>query len=248
MAMLKLLDGKQALITGAARGIGRAIAETFAQHGAKVVLVDELESVHEVALLIRDKGEMAASFQCDITDDGKVRDLLKIVRDQGPLNVLVNNAGVLQQGLLGMSSMEVTRRMMEVNVEAIINLSQYAIRMARAGSSLSIINLASIAGTLGMEGTAAYSASKGAVVAFTRAAAKELARKGIRMNALAPGFIDTAMTQAVDPKLHAELLASVRLGRIGQPQDVANCALFLASDLSAYVTGQIIGVDGGMAV
>jgi 3-oxoacyl-[acyl-carrier protein] reductase len=144
--------------------------------------------------------------------------------------------------------MEVTRRMMEVNIEAIINLSQYVIRMARAGSSLSIINLASIAGTLGMEGTAAYSASKGAVVAFTMAAAKELARKGIRMNALAPGFIDTAMTQAVDPELHASLLASVRLGRIGLPQDVANCALFLASDLSAYVTGQILGVDGGMAV
>jgi 3-oxoacyl-[acyl-carrier protein] reductase len=246
--MLKLLDGKQALVTGAARGIGRSIAETFAQHGARVVLVDELESVHEVALLIRDQGGVAAASQCDITDDSKLRDLLKTIRDQGPLSVLVNNAGVLQQGLLGMSSMEVTRRMMEVNVESVINLSQYVIRMARAGSPLSIINLASIAGTLGMEGTSAYSASKGAVVAFTKAASKELARKGIRMNALAPGFIDTAMTQAVEPVLHADLLASVRLGRIGLPQDVANCALFLASDLSAYVTGQIIGVDGGMAV
>lgn len=216
--MFRLLDGKQALVTGAARGIGRAIAETFAAHGAKVVLIDELELVHEVGRFIIDQGGMAETIQCDITEDAKLRDVLKAVRAQGSLDVLVNNAGVLQQGLLGVSSMEVTKRMMEVNVEAIINLSQYAVRMVRDGSSLSIINLASIAGTLGMEGIAAYSASKGAVVAFTIAAAKELARKGIRMNALAPGFIDTAMTQSVSPELHATLLASVRMEELGRPK------------------------------
>ena len=243
-----LLTTKNALITGSARGIGRAIAETFAAEGAKVTLIDVLESVHEVAQMIRDRGHQASSIICDITDDQAIRDVLKTVRADGQLDVLVNNAGVLQQGLLGMSSMESTKRMMEINVEAIISLSQYVIRMARANSGLSIINLASIAGTLGMQGTAAYSASKGAVVAFTMAAAKELAAKGIRMNAIAPGFIDTDMTRSVAPELHSVLLDSVRMGRIGLPQDVANCALFLASDLSSYITGQIIGVDGGMAV
>jgi 3-oxoacyl-[acyl-carrier protein] reductase len=243
-----LLVGKHALVTGAARGIGRAIAETFAQQGARVVLVDQLMDVCDVAAFIRDQGGEAMAMQCDISDDTRVREVLKTIRACGSLDVLVNNAGILQQGLIGMSSMEQTSRMMEVNIEAIISLSQYAIRMTRPGANLSIINLASIAGTMGMEGVAAYSASKGAVVGYTLAAAKELARKGVRMNAIAPGFIDTVMTQSIAPDLHGQLLASVRMGRIGKPQDVANCALFLASDLSSYITGQVIGVDGGMSV
>jgi 3-oxoacyl-[acyl-carrier protein] reductase len=245
-----LLKGKIALITGAARGIGRAIAETFVNQGASVVLVDILPLVLDTVKAIQDANPGCAvlGFQCDITVDAEVRNVLKKVREMGALDILVNNAGVLQQGLLGMSSVDLTKKVMDVNSTAIISLSQYAIRMTPAQSSLSIINLASIAGTLGMEGTAAYSASKGAVVAFTRAAAKELAGRGIRMNALAPGYIDTDMTRQVAPELQEKLLSSVRMGRIGTPQDVANCALFLASDLSAYVTGQILGVDGGMAV
>jgi len=243
-----LIEGKTALITGAARGIGRGIAHTFASHGAALILTDINDTIYDVETELVSKGHTVAALQCDLCNETKVRELLKLVRHQGNLNILVNNAGVLQQGVLGMSSIPTTRKMIEINVTALINLTQYAVRLAAEDSSLSIINLASIAGTQGMEGIAAYSASKGAVVSFTLAAAKELARRGIRINAIAPGFIDTSMTRQLPSEWHQRLLNSVRMGRIGTPQDVANCALFLASDLSSYVTGQVIGVDGGMAV
>jgi 3-oxoacyl-[acyl-carrier protein] reductase len=244
-----LLEGKTALVTGAARGIGRAIAETFAAQGASLILVDINEQIHQVEADLASQDRKVIAFQCDVCDEAKLRELLKLVRQRlGHLDVLVNNAGVLYQGVLGMSSMEAIRQMLEVNITALMNLTQYSIRLASPHNSLSIINLASIAGTQGMEGVAAYSASKGAVVSFTLAGAKELARRGIRMNAIAPGFIDTDMTRQLSPDWHQELLASVRFGRIGTPQDVANCALFLASDLSSYITGQVVGVDGGMAV
>jgi 3-oxoacyl-[acyl-carrier protein] reductase len=242
-----LLQGKTALITGGSRGIGQAIARVFVQQGARVILLSRSESVQAVAQELSVWGEPVTPFQGDVTQDVDVKNLIKLIRkDFGALDVLVNNAGIMQQGLLGMTSLASMQAMLEVNVIALMNLTQYAVRLAPSDRLLSVINLASIAGTQGIEGISAYCASKGAVVSYTYAAAKELAPRGIRVNAIAPGFIDTDMTRQLSPDWFDKRVENIRLGRIGKPEDIANAALFLASDLSAYITGQVIGVDGGM--
>jgi 3-oxoacyl-[acyl-carrier protein] reductase len=243
-----ILAGKLALITGASRGIGKATAITFAAQGATVLLVARSESILELATELNAQGQKATAFIGDITNEETVKELIKTCRNLGqPLDIVVNNAGILEQGLIGMIPPDSINRLLNTNVTALINLTQYAVRLMGKSTSPSIINIASIAGTQGIEGVSAYAASKAAVVGFTLAAAKELAAKKIRVNAIAPGFIDTDMTQSMPPDWYQKRLDSVRLGRIGTAQDIANCALFLASDLSSYITGQTIGVDGGMA-
>jgi 3-oxoacyl-[acyl-carrier protein] reductase len=243
-----ILAGKLALITGASRGIGKATAITFAAQGATVLLVARSESILELATELNAQGKKATAFIGDITNEETVKELIKTCRNLGqPLDIVVNNAGILEQGLIGMIPPDSINRLLNTNVTALINLTQYAVRLMGKSTSPSIINIASIAGTQGIEGVSAYAASKAAVVGFTLAAAKELAAKKIRVNAIAPGFIDTDMTQSMPPDWYQKRLDSVRLGRIGTAQDIANCALFLASDLSSYITGQTIGVDGGMA-
>src|SRR5262245_48761494 len=239
-----LLADKVALITGASRGIGKAIAETFVAHGAAVVLVARTDAVQDLAESLRQAGGKATVVQGDVSDDATVRECIKTCRGQhGRLDVLVNNAGAMPQAVMGMISIEESRKLFELNVVAMVNLTQYAARMMKA--SASIINLSSIA-RHGLVGASVYSATKGAVVSFSLAAAKELGPRGIRVNAIAPGFIDTDLTRGLSEEQRQRTLASIRLGRIGQAQDVANTALFLASDLASYVTGQVLGVDGGM--
>jgi len=243
------LDGKRVLITGASRGIGAAIAELFANEGAHVAVSARSRAVLQLADRLRAAGLRAEAMQGDIADEAHVRALVQMCRDRlGGLDVLVNNVGVLLSAKLGMIRMEDARRMFEVNVIATINLTQYAIRTFPRGKGGSVINLASIAGSRGIDGISAYSASKAAVIGFTRAAAKELAPQNIRVNAIAPGFVDTDMARQVSPEWFRQRVESIRIGRIGQPNDVARCAVFLASDDAAYVTGQILGVDGSMAV
>jgi len=241
-----MLSGKVTLITGSSRGIGAAIASEFARSGAVLHLCARSQDLDSFAhRLTEETGAKVHAHIGDVCDDFFLRQtILQIKKQHGQLNVLVNNAGVIQQGLLGMVSMEETRHTFDVNVMAMINWTQFALKILPSGSS--IINIASIAGTRGMEGVSAYAASKGAVLGFTLAISKELARKQIRANAIAPGFIDTAMTQGVTSDWYQKRVDSIGMGRIGQPADIAKVALFLASDLSSYVTGQVIGVDGGM--
>lgn len=166
----------------------------------------------------------------------------------GRLDILVNNAGILRDGLIGMVPDVDIRETLGVNVIGTINCIQAGTRLLHRSGGGSIINLASIIGVRGNKGQIVYSASKGAVITTTLSAAKELAAKGIRVNAIAPGYVDTDMIKSVPPETHAQVLASIGMGRIGSPDDVANVALFLSSDLSCYVTGQVIGVDGGMLI
>jgi len=244
-----ILQGKTALITGASRGIGAAIATEFALEGARLVLSARTSAVTALAERLRAAGHIVEAMQGDITEDTHARALIQLCRSKfGGLDALINNAGVLLQGKLGMMRLEDSRRMFEVNVLAAMNLTQYAIRAFPKGKGGAVINLTSIAGTQGIDGIAAYSASKAALIGFTRAAAKELASVQVRVNAIAPGFIDTDMARQISPEWFQRRVESVRLGRIGQPRDIARCAVFLASDDAAYITGQVLGVDGGMAV
>jgi 3-oxoacyl-[acyl-carrier protein] reductase len=242
-----LLEGRVALVTGASRGIGAAIARAYAAEGATLLLCARGEGVETIAAELAAADRPARALRGDVSDPAFTRQLIASVRkEHGRLDVLVNNAGILRQGLVGMMSTDHMRELLEVNVVALMALTQYATRVMDPHRLPSVVNLTSIAGTQGAEGLTAYSASKAAVVGYTLSSAKELAPKGIRVNAIAPGLIDTDMMRDVTAGWSERRIPSIRMGRVGTPEDVAGVAVFLASDLSRYVTGQVIGVDGGM--
>jgi 3-oxoacyl-[acyl-carrier protein] reductase len=244
------LSGKVALVTGASRGIGRAIAERLASAGATIVVNGRSgESAEQAAAEIGEKfGIETLAVAADVADAAAVSAMMQAVfKGRGRLDVLVNNAGVLRDGLIGMIRSADLEETIGTNLKGTLNCIQAGARLIqRTGGS--IVNISSIMGVRGNAGQLVYSASKGAVIAATLAAAKELAPKQIRVNAIAPGYIDTDMVRALPPETHRQRLDSIAMGRIGTPGDVADVALFLASDLSRYVTGQVIGVDGGMLV
>jgi len=246
------LAGKICLITGATRGIGLAAARLFAENGAQVVLVgrNAEELVQRAADINEAFGEeVAMSFTCDVSDDTAVKDLFQAVfKRYKRLDVLLANAGVLDDALLGMVNRLQIEKVFGANTFGLLYCAQYASRLIARSGGGSIINVASIIGTNGNAGQAVYSGSKAAVVGITKSLAKELASSQIRVNAIAPGFIDTAMTRGLPEAKFTERMDSIAMGRIGKPEEVARAALFLASDLSTYVTGQCIGVDGGMLI
>lgn len=246
------LTGKVAAVTGASRGIGWAVAQTFAQAGATLVLNARTES----ELLTARAEELTQKFGVEVIispgnvgDPATAQNLAKLAFSRfRRLDVLVNNAGVLRDGLIGMISKDQVRETLSINLEGVIYFTQAAARLMKRNKSGSIINLASIIGTNGNAGQLVYGASKAGVIGATLSAAKELALDGIRVNAIAPGYIATDMISNIPEETHQQRLNSIAMQRVGDPQDIANTALFLASDLSSYVTGQTIGVDGGMLI
>lgn len=252
MALTFRLDGKVALITGSTRGIGWACARTLAEAGASVVL----NGTHDAALLEQRTAELGREFgvPClgymgSVSDPVSVRECYaRIFSTFKRLDVLVNNAGILSDALLGMISPGMVADVLSTNLAGSIYHLQEASRLMGRNKSGSIINISSIIGRVGNEGQAVYGASKAGVIGLTLSAAKELAPKNIRVNAIAPGFIETDMVKALPEQKYAERLRSIRMGRIGQPEDIAGAVLFLASDLSRYITGQVLGVDGGMLI
>jgi 3-oxoacyl-[acyl-carrier protein] reductase len=245
------LEGKVCLITGATRGIGWATAELFAQCGATLILSarssepleQRRQSIHErfgtpVWTLAGDVGDPAAVQAC----------YMEIFKRHKKLDVLVNNAGIMQDALMGMISADLIHTVLRTNVTgSLLHLQGAARLMMRSGSG-SIVNLTSIIGRYGKDGQVVYGSSKAAVIGMTLSASKELAPKGIRVNAVAPGMIDTEMTRQLPENRRQAALASIGMGRAGQPEEVARAILFLASDSASYITGQVIGVDGGMIV
>lgn len=246
-----MLQGKVALVTGAGRGIGLAIARRFCAEGATLFLAGRDEAqLKALAVQLHDEFSVhVASLVMDVSDAAQVKTAFQALFKQcGRLDVLVNNAGILEEGLLGMMSAAQIERQFAVNACGPLYCCQYGARLMQRAGGGSIINLASIMGQSGAAGLSAYAASKAAVIGMTRALAQELAPHRIRVNAISPGFIDTDMAHGLSDDTFQARLTSIAMGRLGDPDEVAKVALFLASDLSSYVTGEVIGVNGGMRV
>ena len=246
-----LLKDKVAIITGASRGIGKAIAFAFAKEGAKLTLcatnAELLESVSKE--IERNFSSKPLTFAFDINNAGKVEETVKKTLDtHSRIDILVNNAGTTRDQLLAMMSEADWDFVLSTNLKSVFLFSKAVTKPMIRQKSGRIINMSSVVGITGNAGQANYAASKGGVIAFTKSAARELAKRNITVNAIAPGFIQTDMTAKLGEKVEAAMLETIPLGKYGQVEDVANAAVFLASDQAAYITGQVLGVDGGLGM
>lgn len=252
MTSLLSLKGKIALITGSTRGIGWETARLMAAQGATLLLngvSDPDLLAQRVAALQSEFGVEAEGLLLDVGDYAELKQAYQtIFRRFKRLDILVNNAGVLESQLLALLTPEQLERALRINLSGAIYHMQYASRLMARNGSGAIVNLTSIMGRYGNSGQLAYASSKAGLIGATLSAAKELAPKGIRVNAVAPGLIDTDMVGHLSPAQREQVVASIGMGRAGTPAEVAQVILFLASDLAAYVTGQVLGVDGGMVV
>jgi 3-oxoacyl-[acyl-carrier protein] reductase len=245
------LENKVALVTGGSRGIGRAIALEFAARGAAVVVNynQSPEAAEEVVKKIQEAGGKAASMQADVSDFKQAEALVKFAIDTfGDLSILVNNAGITRDQLIMMMPEADWDAVISTNLKSTFSCSKAAVKHMMRKRTGRIINMASVAGQMGNPGQTNYSASKGGQIAFTKALAREVAARNITVNALAPGFVDTEILAAMNKETLEAALKMVPLARLGQPQEVAYAAAFLASDEAAYITGQVLGIDGGMAM
>ncbi|MEU5634818.1 3-oxoacyl-ACP reductase FabG [Streptomyces rishiriensis] len=243
-----LLDGRNAVITGGAQGIGFEIAGVLGAAGARIVLgdIDEDAAAHAVGRLAGN-GVAAVSLRCDVTDENEVAALVAHCTDAfGPVGVMVNNAGITRDATLRKMPLADFRAVIDVHLTGAWNGTRYAAEAMRAhGQGGSIVNISSIAGKVGNFGQTNYSAAKAGLVGLTKASAKELAKAGVRVNAVQPGLIRTAMTEAMPRAAWDAKLAEIPLGRAGEPAEVAQVVLFLASDMASYVTGAVVEVTGG---
>lgn len=246
-----LLEDKVVFITGASRGIGQAASVLFAQNGAKLILHGRTEnSLQDTLSKVVEVSSIAPLIvNYDVRDTGNIKEVFKsIKKEMGKLDVLINNAGVMEESLLGMIHEEMVDNTLQTNLQSVLYHMQYASRVMMKQKLGSIINVSSIVGIHGSEGNAVYAASKAGVIGATKSVSKELAPFNIRVNAVAPGFIDSDLTSQYKEERLEKVVNNIRMKRVGKPEEVANVFLFLASDLSSYVTGQVIGVDGGMVI
>ena len=246
---MKLLENKSAIITGATRGIGRGIAIEFAKQGANVAFtysssVDAAKALEEE---LKAFGVSAKGYQSNAADFDAAQELAKeVLKEFGAIDVLINNAGITKDNLLMRISEDDFDKVIEVNLKSVFNLTKAVIRPMMKQRAGSIINMSSIVGLNGNAGQANYAASKSGIIGFSKSVALELGSRNIRSNVVAPGFIETEMTDKLDEKVVQSWRDGIPLKRGGQPIDVANACVFLASDMSAYITGQTLSVDGGM--
>ena len=239
--------GKTAIVTGAARGIGLEIARQLRAAGARLVLVDVLEE--DLAKAAAELGGETLRYALDVTDESAVEKMMDEVAEKaGSIDVLVNNAGITRDDLLLRMTEEAWDLVMKVNLKGTFLMTKHAAKYMIRQRSGRIVNLASVSGLVGNPGQANYSASKAGVVGFTKTVARELAGRNVCCNAVAPGFIDTKMTQVLPEKAKERALSMIPLGKMGLAEDVAAAVVFLASDAAKYVTGQVLAVDGGMAM
>lgn len=246
-----MLKNKIALITGAGRGIGRAIAIALAKESAEVVINynGSEERAKEVKQTIEENGGKASIYKCNVSDFVACEAMIKdIVKEYGHLDILVNNAGITKDSLIMKMKEEDFDSVLNVNLKGTFNTIRHSARQMLKQRSGKIINISSVSGILGNVGQANYAASKAGVIGLTKTMARELGSRGITVNAIAPGFVDTEMTEVLSEEIRENACKQIILGRFGKPEDIANTAVFLASDKADYITGQVISVDGGMNV
>lgn len=241
------LEGQTALITGAGRGIGKTIALKLAECGADIVLADMNPQVSEVLLEVESLGRKCLTFETDVTDFDAIDAMVKkIIEELGSIHILVNNAGITQDNLFMRMKPEQWSKVIDVNLNGVFNVTKAVIRPMVKQRMGKIINISSVVGFTGNPGQVNYSSTKSALVGFTKSLAREVGARGVTVNAVAPGFIDTAMTQALNESQQELILQQIPLGRMGDPADIANAVAFLASEDASYITGTILHVNGGM--
>ncbi|UNY98007.1 3-oxoacyl-[acyl-carrier-protein] reductase [Zhouia spongiae] len=246
---MKLLEGKTVIITGASRGIGKGIAEVFADHGANIAFSynSSVEAANELENELSSRGVKVKGYKSNAADYEQAQSLAEaVVKEFGSIDVLINNAGITKDNLLMRITEEDFDKVIEVNLKSVFNMTKAVQRTMLKQRKGSIINMSSVVGVKGNAGQTNYAASKAGILGFTKSVALELGSRNIRCNAIAPGFIETEMTAKLDDQVVQGWRDAIPLKRGGSPEDVANACLFLASDMSAYVTGQVLNVDGGM--
>jgi 3-oxoacyl-[acyl-carrier protein] reductase len=246
-----MLDQKIALVTGAGRGIGKAIALRLAMEGATVIVNynGSAARAEETVREIRDMGQMAESYQCNVSDYDAVAEMIQyVVKTYGRLDILVNNAGITKDNLVMRMSEQDFDDVLDINLKGTFHTIRHTARQMLKQRSGRIINISSVSGVLGNAGQANYAASKAGVIGLTKTMARELASRGITVNAVAPGFVETDMTGSMDEKIIQEAVKQIPLGRMGKPEEIASAVAYLSQDESGYITGQVLCVDGGMAM
>jgi 3-oxoacyl-[acyl-carrier protein] reductase len=244
------LENKVAIVTGAGQGIGREVATTLADAGAEIAAVDvQLELAKETASLLTQRDRKAKEYRCDVSKSEEVQTTVdQVMKDFGKIDILINNAGITRDNLILRMSDSEWDAVLAVNLKGVFNFTKFCAKYMMKARCGKIVNIASIVGIRGNPGQANYSASKGGVIALTKTCARELAPRGIQVNAVAPGFIDTEMTRVLTEDQKVKIVSEIPLQRLGMPKDVAAGVLFLCSPLSDYITGQVLVVDGGMAM